>query len=84
VEERKANLDATGVGPSRGLAALAAIVMAAQNGAVLEPSVYPLTMPQLVPLAAVGILIALLPARFAPRPPTLVEPELGDRFEVAA
>jgi len=58
--------------------------MAAHNGAVLEPSVYPLTMPQLVPLASAGILAALLPAWFAPRPPTLVEPELGDRFEVAA
>jgi hypothetical protein len=35
-------------------------------------------------LVIAAVLIALLPARFAPRPPTLVEPELGDRFEVAA
>ncbi len=67
-----------------GAAALVAIIVAGRNGAVLEPSVYPLTMPQLPPLAAAGILAALLPAWFAPRPPTLVEPELHDRFEVAA
>ena len=67
-----------------GLSALLAIIVAGHNGAVLEPSAYPLTMPQLVPLAAAGILVALLPARFAPRPPAAIELDLPDRFEVAA
>jgi len=67
-----------------GVAALVAMVIAGRNGADLEPSVYPLTMPALVPLPTVGILLAVLPAWLAPRPPALASVEFETHFEVAA
>jgi len=67
-----------------GLVALAAMIVAGRQGAILEPSVYPLTAPEIVPLASIGILVALLPARFAPRPPVLTSVESIGQFEVAA
>lgn len=67
-----------------GVAALVAIVIAGRNGAVLEPPASPLAVPQLVPVAAAGILVALLPAWLAPRPPAPLEQTLDPRFEVAA
>lgn len=67
-----------------GLASLVTMIIAGRQGAALDPSVYPLAMPELVPLASFGILVALLPARFAPEPPALASIESVGRFEVAA
>ena len=67
-----------------GLVALAAMILAGRQGAVLEPSVYPLAAPAIIPVASIGILVALLPARFAPRPPVLASVDTVGQFEVAA
>jgi energy-coupling factor transport system permease protein len=67
-----------------GVVALVAMIVAGHNGAALELSVYPLAMPALVPLPTIGILIALLPAWIAPRPPALATVELTSHYEVAA
>jgi len=63
---------------------LITMVIAGRNGAALDPSVYPLTMPALVPLPTFGILVALLPAWLAPQPPALASVDLAASFEVAA
>ena len=67
-----------------GLVALITMVIAGRNGAALDPSVYPLTMPALVPLPTFGILVALLPAWLAPQPPALASVDHAASFEVAA
>jgi energy-coupling factor transport system permease protein len=67
-----------------GLAALGAMVVAGRHGAALDPSIYPLAVPALVPLPAIGISVAMLPAWCAPRPPALASLETITHFEVAA
>ena len=67
-----------------GLGALVAMIIAGRQGAPLEPSVYPLAVPALVPIASIGILLALLPAWFAPQPPKLASIDSIEQFEVAA
>jgi energy-coupling factor transport system permease protein len=53
-----------------GLVALAAFVVTGRLGGALDPSVYPLEIPELPIFAAIGIMIAALPAWVAPLPPT--------------
>jgi energy-coupling factor transport system permease protein len=53
-----------------GLVALAAFVVTGRNGAALDPSVYPLEVPELPIIAVLGVLIAAVPAWVAPLPPT--------------
>ncbi|MBU6329510.1 MAG: energy-coupling factor transporter transmembrane protein EcfT [Acidobacteria bacterium] len=65
---------------SSGVVALITMIVAGRNGAALEFSVYPLAAPSFLALPTVGILLALLPAQFAPRPALAAPAE----FEVAA
>lgn len=65
---------------SSGVVALITMIVAGRNGAALEFSVYPLAAPTFLALPTVGILLALLPAQFAPRPALAAPAE----FEVAA
>lgn len=65
---------------SSGVVALFTMIVAGRNGAALEFSVYPLAAPTFLALPTVGILLALLPAQFAPRPALAAPAE----FEVAA
>jgi energy-coupling factor transport system permease protein len=53
-----------------GLAALGASVVTPTSA--LHPSVYPLEVPTVPMLAVLGLVVALVPARLAPPPPTLV------------
>lgn len=54
-----------------GVVAVLGVVVSGRVGGVLEPSVYPLEVPQLPVAAAVGVLLAVLPAWLAPEPPEL-------------
>ena len=55
-----------------GLVAVVAFLVAGRSGAGLHPSVYPLAVPSVPVLASAGVLVALLPAVIAPRPPVAV------------
>jgi len=69
-----------------GLAAVVGVVISGRAGGLLDPSVYPLEVPQLPIAAAVGVLIAVLPAWVAPEPPELssMAPVRSSELEVAA
>jgi len=71
-----------------GLAAVVGVVTPGRVGGALDPSVYPLEVPQLPVAAAVGVLLAALPAWVAPEPPDLATVErpapAGAALEVAA
>ena len=54
-----------------GLVAVVGVVVSGRLGGTLDPSVYPLEVPQLPVAAALGVLVAVLPAWVAPEPPEL-------------
>jgi energy-coupling factor transport system permease protein len=54
-----------------GLGAVVGVVVSGRAGALLDPSVYPLEMPELPVAAAIGVLAAALPGWVAPEPPEL-------------
>jgi energy-coupling factor transport system permease protein len=54
-----------------GLIALASFVVAGRMGDALNPSTNPLEVPAVPIVAVIGLLVAALPAWFAPTPPTL-------------
>ena len=54
-----------------GLIALASFVLAGRMGDALTPSTNPLEVPAVPIVVVVGLLVATLPAWFAPTPPTL-------------
>jgi energy-coupling factor transport system permease protein len=66
-----------------GLAAAVGVVLAGRAGAVLDPSTNPLEVPTLPIAAAVGVLVAALPAWAAPEPPVLA-PRPAPELDVAA
>jgi hypothetical protein len=53
------------------MVALASFVLAGKMGDTLNPSTNPLEIPAVPIVAVVGLLVATLPAWFAPMPPTL-------------
>jgi energy-coupling factor transport system permease protein len=57
-----------------GVAAVAGVVVSGRLGDALDPSVYPLELPAVPVAAALGVLVAALPAWLAPEPPTLASP----------
>lgn len=57
-----------------GVAAVVGVVVSGRLGDALDPSVYPLELPAVPVAAAVGVLVAALPAWLAPEPPTLASP----------
>jgi energy-coupling factor transport system permease protein len=71
-----------------GVVAVVGVVVSGRAGAGLEPSVYPLEMPELPLAAALGVLVAIVPAWAAPEPPELATvapaPVTGPALEVAA
>jgi len=71
-----------------GVVAVAGVVVSGRVGGALEPSVYPLEVPALPVAAAVGVLLAALPAWVAPEPPELATAprpaNTGAALEVAA
>jgi energy-coupling factor transport system permease protein len=67
-----------------GAAAVLASIVAGRLGTGLDPSVYPLEVPQLPVVAAVGVLVAALPAWVAPEPPALVPTAPAPALGVAA
>ena len=54
-----------------GLAAFGSFVLVGRMGDALSPSTNPLEVPAVPFVAVIGLLIAALPAWFAPHPPTL-------------
>jgi energy-coupling factor transport system permease protein len=54
-----------------GIVAFASFVFADRMGDALNPSTNPLEVPAVPVVAVLGLLIATLPAWFAPTPPTL-------------
>ena len=54
-----------------GLVAVVGVVVSGRLGDTLDPSVYPLELPELPVAAALGVLVAVLPAWVAPEPPEL-------------
>ena len=69
------------------LVAVLGVVVSGRLGDALDPSVYPLELPQLPVAAAIGVALAALPAWIAPEPPelaTAVAPQPAEGLEVAA
>jgi energy-coupling factor transport system permease protein len=67
-----------------GLVAVVGVVVSGRAGGALDPSVYPLEVPQLPIAAALGVLAAALPAVAAPEPPSLATVRVDAGLEVAA
>jgi energy-coupling factor transport system permease protein len=67
-----------------GLAAVIGVVVAGRVGSTLDPSVYPLEVPELPIAAVIGVVVAALPAWAAPEPPSLSVSPLAGGLEVAA
>ena len=71
-----------------GVVAVVGVVASGRVGGALDPSVYPLEVPQLPVAGAVGVVLAALPAWVAPEPPELatVVPSIdaASALEVAA
>lgn len=57
-----------------GVVAFGSFVSVSRMGDALNPSTNPLEVPAVPALAVIGLLVAALPAWFAPRPPALVAP----------
>jgi len=66
-----------------GLAAAVGVVVAGRAGAVLDPSVNPLEVPSVPVAAALGVLLAVVPAWAAPEAPALA-PRPAPELDVAA
>jgi energy-coupling factor transport system permease protein len=67
-----------------GLVAVVGVVVSGRAGAALDPSVYPLEVPELPLAAALGVLVAALSSLAAPEPPSLAAVPVGAELEVAA
>ena len=67
-----------------GLAAVVGVVIAGRAGSALDPSVYPLEVPELPVAAVIGVVMAALPAWAAPEPPSLSVATVTSELEVAA
>ena len=67
-----------------GLVAVIAVVASGRSGGTLDPSVYPVEIPELPVAAALGVLVAALPAVAAPEPPSLATVRTSPELEVAA